>query len=62
LLKSVEITVKGEMPDLYVVNSGITAADKILLDGLQKANDNDKIKYDYLDPKEVLAHLRLKAE
>jgi membrane fusion protein (multidrug efflux system) len=62
LIKSVEITVKGEMPDLYVVNSGITAADKILLDGLQKANDNDKIKYDYLDPKEVLAHLRLKAE
>jgi membrane fusion protein (multidrug efflux system) len=44
------------------VNSGITTADKILLDGLQKANDNDKIKYDYLDPKEVLAHLRLKAE
>jgi membrane fusion protein (multidrug efflux system) len=61
-IKSVEITIKGEMPDLYVVNAGITAADKILLDGLQKANDNDKIKYDYLSPKEVLAHLRLKAE
>lgn len=61
-IKSVEITIKGEMPDLYVVNTGITAADKILLDGLQKANDNDKIKYDYLSPKEVLAHLRLKAE
>ncbi|WP_281322261.1 efflux RND transporter periplasmic adaptor subunit [Flavobacterium aestivum] len=62
VLKSVEITIKGEMPDLYVVNSGITANDKILLDGLQKANDNDKIKFDYLNPKEVLAHLRLKAE
>jgi len=61
-LKSVEITIKGEMPDLYVVNSGITANDKILLDGLQKANDNDKIKFDYLNPKEVLAHLRLRAE
>lgn len=61
-LKSVEITIKGEMPDLYVVNSGITANDKILLDGLQKANDNDKIKFDYLNPKEVLAHLKLRAE
>jgi membrane fusion protein (multidrug efflux system) len=50
------------MPDLYVVNTGITADDKILLDGIQKANDNDKIKYDYLNPKEVLSHLRLKAE
>jgi membrane fusion protein (multidrug efflux system) len=61
-LKSVEITIKGEMPDLYVVNSGITVNDKILLDGLQKANDNDKIKFDYLNPKEVLAHLKLRAE
>ena len=62
VLKSVEITIKGEMPDVYVVNTGITAADKIVLDGIQKANDNDKITYDYQNPKEVLAHLRLKAE
>jgi membrane fusion protein (multidrug efflux system) len=62
VIKSREITIKGEMPDLYVVNTGITANDKILLDGIQKANDNDKIKYDYLNPKEVLSHLRLKAE
>lgn len=62
VLKSVEITIKGEMPDVYVVDKGITAADKIVLDGIQKANDNDKITYDYQNPKEVLAHLRLKAE
>lgn len=62
VLKSVEITIKGEIPDLYIVDSGITAADKIVFDGLQKANDDDKIKYEYLKPKEVLAHLRLKAE
>ena len=62
VLKSVEITIKGEMPDVYVVDTGITAEDKIVLDGIQKANDNDKITYDYQNPKEVLAHLRLKAE
>ena len=62
VLKSVEITIKGEMPDVYVVDTGITAADKIVLDGIQKANDNDKITYDYQNPKEGLAHLRLKAE
>lgn len=62
VIKSREITIKGEMPDLYVVNSGISVDDKILLDGIQKANDNDKIKYDYLDPKNVLSSLRLKAE
>ena len=62
VLKSVEITIKGEIPDLYIVDSGITAADKIVLDGLQKANDDDKIKYEYLKPKGVLAHLRLRSE
>jgi membrane fusion protein (multidrug efflux system) len=62
VIRSKEITIKGEMPDLYVVNSGITVDDKILFDGIQKANDNDKIKYDYLDPKKVLSSLRLKAE
>lgn len=62
IIQSKEITIKGEMPDLYVVDSGITANERIVLDGIQKANDKDKIHYDYLDPKGVLAQLRLKAE
>ncbi len=62
VIKSKEITVKGEMPDLYVVDSGIALENKIVLDGIQKANDDDKIKYDYINPKEVLSSLKLKAE
>lgn len=62
VIKSTEITIKGEMPDLYVIESGITANDKIVLDGIQKVNDNDKIKYEYINPKKVLSSLRLKAE
>ncbi len=61
-LKSKEITIKGEMSDLYVINSGITVDDKILFEGIQKANENDKIKYDYLDPKKVISSLKLKSE
>jgi membrane fusion protein (multidrug efflux system) len=60
-LKSKEITIKGEMPDLYVIDSGIDVNDKILLEGVQKANENDKIKYDYKNPKEVISHLKLYA-
>ncbi|WP_281225738.1 efflux RND transporter periplasmic adaptor subunit [Flavobacterium aquiphilum] len=62
VIKSKEITIKGEMPDLYVIESGITANDKIVFDGIQKADDNEKIQYEYLKPKEVLSSLRLKAE
>lgn len=62
IIKSKEITIKGEMPDLYVIDKGITVNDKIVLDGIQKANDNDKIKFDYLNPTKVLSSLRLRAE
>jgi membrane fusion protein (multidrug efflux system) len=61
VLKSKEITVVGQMPDLYVIK-GISENEKIVLDGVQKAKDDDKIKYEYQKPEEVLAHLKLKAE
>jgi membrane fusion protein (multidrug efflux system) len=62
ILESKEITVTGEIPDLYVITSGIKANDKIVLEGVQKVKDGEKIKYDYVSPKEVISHLRLKAE
>lgn len=62
VIHSKEIKVKGEMPDLYVVDSGVETTDKIVLDGIQKANEKDKIDFTYEDPKAVLKHLRLKAE
>lgn len=62
VVSSKEITIKGEIPDLYMIDSGITANDKILLEGVQKVKDNDKIHYKYIAPQEVITHLRLKAE
>ncbi|WP_276479836.1 efflux RND transporter periplasmic adaptor subunit [Paraflavitalea pollutisoli] len=61
-VKSRLITIAGDLPDLYVVASGIEATDKILLEGVQKVKDNDKINFEFHDPHEVIAHLRLKAE
>ena len=61
-LKSKEITITGELPDLYVVKSGLAANDNILLEGVQKAKDDEKITYAYQKPHEVLANLKLKAE
>ncbi len=61
-VKSREITITGEIPDLYVVKSGLSVTDKILLEGVQKVKDDDKISYDLVKPEEVLSHLKLKAE
>lgn len=62
VVQSREIKITGELPDIYIVQSGIKESDKILLEGVQKVNDDDKINYVYQKPQYVLSHLRLKAE
>jgi membrane fusion protein (multidrug efflux system) len=62
VVRSKNITINGEMPDLYVVGSGLSENDRILFDGVQKVKDDDRITYEYLKPREVIYQLRLKAE
>ncbi len=61
-IKSREITVEADMEDLFVVSSGLTDNEKILLEGLRKVKENDKITYEYIDPKLVITHLKVPAE
>ncbi|RYY64394.1 MAG: efflux RND transporter periplasmic adaptor subunit [Chitinophagaceae bacterium] len=56
------ITLAGNMPDLYVVSSGLSEGDKILLEGVQKVKEDNKIEADYIEPRKVINDLRLKAE
>lgn len=62
VVRSREITITGEIPDLYVVKSGLAPNEKIMLEGIQKVKDDDKINFEYQNPEEVLSHLKLKAE
>lgn len=62
VVKSKNISIIGQMADLYVIQSGISENDRILLEGVQKAKDDDKIQYEYQAPKEVISHLRLRTE
>jgi membrane fusion protein (multidrug efflux system) len=58
-----EISIAAEMPDLYVVSGGISPKDKIMLEGIRKVRDNDKIEeFIYEDPKSVLTHLNVYVE
>ncbi len=57
-----EITVASEMPDLYIIKDGLTENDRILLEGIRKVKDLDKIEYDYEDPAKVLANLKTYVE
>ncbi|MEJ1240975.1 efflux RND transporter periplasmic adaptor subunit [Chryseolinea sp. T2] len=57
-----EITIGAEMPDIYVVKDGLKADERILLEGLRKVANNDKIEYEYEEPQGVIAHLKVYAE
>jgi membrane fusion protein (multidrug efflux system) len=57
-----EVTVGAEMPDLYVVSGGLAATDKIMLEGIRKVKDGDKISFTYQDPKAVVSHLKVYSE
>jgi len=59
---SKEIVIASEMPDLYVLKSGLNENDKILLEGIRKVKDNDKIEYTYESPKTVLPKLKVYVE
>ncbi len=56
-IQSREITISFEIPHLYVVENGIKENDKILLEGLRKVKNEEKIKWTFKDQKEVIDEL-----
>jgi membrane fusion protein (multidrug efflux system) len=57
-----EISIAAELPDIYVVRDGLNENERILLEGLRKVSNNEKIEYEYQDPKDVIANLKVYAE
>lgn len=59
VIKSRSISIAYRLPDIYVVGSGLDENDKILLEGVQNAKDDDKINYKYVTPKDAVSDLQL---
>ena len=62
MVKTREIIVAAELPDIYVVSEGLKANEKILLEGLRKVKDGDEIEFEIEDPNVVFTKLRLPAQ
>lgn len=60
--KSRNIKIAYELPDIYVISSGLSVQDKFLVDGVQKVKEDQKVKTKYEDPKKVMRSLRLNAD
>ncbi len=61
-VKAREITVAAELPHIYVVSSGLSKDDKILLNGLRMVQENQTIESKYQSPEKVMSNLDLYAE
>jgi membrane fusion protein (multidrug efflux system) len=62
VVKLTPITIAAEIPDLYIIQDGVAEGDKILLEGIRKVQDGNKITYDFEEPAKVMSQLKLESE
>lgn len=58
-LKARNITIKQKLPNLYVVGDGLSAEEKILLEGLQTVKEDDVVITKFVPASEVIRSLQL---
>lgn len=56
VVKSRNIKVAYELPDVYIVASGLATSDRVLLEGVQKVKDDQKVQVKAQDPKKFFNH------
>jgi len=57
-----EVKIAAEIPDLYIISSGLKESDKILYEGIRKVQENQEIHYKYKKPGKVLSTLKVYVE
>ncbi|HWY11631.1 MAG TPA: efflux RND transporter periplasmic adaptor subunit [Bacteroidia bacterium] len=62
VVKQREVAIASELPDLYIVKSGVNENERIMYEGIRKVKDGDKITYEYEDPKIVIPKLKVYVE
>jgi membrane fusion protein, multidrug efflux system len=59
VVKARDISIKQKLSNVYVVEKGLSEKDKILLEGIQSAKEDDSIHYELIPAKQVIDHLQL---
>lgn len=57
-----EVTIAGEVPDLYFIGGGLAEGDKIIIEGIRKVKNNEKIEFTYVTPEKIMANLKVAVE
>jgi membrane fusion protein (multidrug efflux system) len=56
------ITIKHELEDVFVVDSGLSVTDKIVLEGVREVEEGAKVEYEFRNPEEALKNQKFHAE
>jgi membrane fusion protein (multidrug efflux system) len=56
------ITIKHELEDIFVINSGLDVRDKIVLEGVRQVEEGGKVEYEFRKPEEALKNQKFRAE
>jgi membrane fusion protein, multidrug efflux system len=57
-----EITIASELPDIFILKNGLKANERLVLEGIRKVKDGEKIRYRFDDPALVLRQLKVYVE
>ena len=57
--KSRNITIKQSLPNIYVIDKGLTEKDRILFEGIQSVKEDEKIQAKFISGKEIIGNLQL---
>ena len=53
-----EIVIQNELDDLFVIKRGVGVGDKIVLEGIRRVRDGEKVEYEFRQPDKVIATWR----
>ena len=56
------ITIKHELEDIFVIDSGLDVKDKIVLEGVRQVEEGEKVEYEFRKPEEALKNQKFHAE
>jgi membrane fusion protein (multidrug efflux system) len=56
------ITIKHELEDIFVVNTGLDVKDKIVLEGVRQVEEGGKVEYEFRKPEEAVKNQKFHAE
>ena len=56
------VTIGAEFSGGYVVNGGLSAGERYLVDGIQKLNDGDVVRFKIVDPHTAMKMNQLTAD